>query len=457
MKAKRFQGTAARQVLAAMITDPLVCARIAAKWPDEGLFDSNWANQIGWWCVKYHRRYNAPPDRKIKNIFESWASKPRDDETVAAIERVLVSTSNENRDSTDSEFLLDLSEEYFNEVRVRKLLDKAKLGLDNGQIDHGIESIEAFNRISLRSDVEYLEPGTDLEHWTRALEEETMRPIVRFLGGAAARFFEGAFCRGEFYAFMAPDKTGKTTYLIDLAYRALRCRNNVAYFEVGDGDENEVLRRLGCRLVGKPVFGKTCVMPIKWDDDSNLEVEDQFMEGLSDVEAFRAVRKISKNMEAFRLSPHPNSSISVDGIARTVRSWKDDDGWIPSVIVIDYADILAPPEGYQNTNDEIDETWKRLRRLSQELNCLVVTATQSNAGAYKKEDSLLSKSNFSGRKTKLAHVNGMIGINVSESERSTQQARLNWVVRRKTPNRKAPRFIKVAGCYDLENPLVLSR
>jgi len=120
---------------------------------------------------------------------------------------------------------------------------------------------------------------------------------------------------------------------------------------------------------------------------------------------------------------------------------------------IDYADILAPPAGVRETLDQIDATWRHLRRLSQELHCLVITATQASALAYSDKGAVLGKKHFSGRKTKLAHVNGMLGMVVTAADRDKGLARLNWVVRRDARYSEAAQLLMV-GCLDCGCPLI---
>ena len=81
------------------------------------------------------------------------------------------------------------------------------------------------------------------------------------------------------------------------------------------------------------------------------------------------------------------------------------------VVVVDYADILRPPPGRMEPRDQANEVWKQLRALSSALHCLVVTATQANRAGYDRE--LLGMTNISEDKRKLAHANGVIGINMT--------------------------------------------
>jgi spore coat polysaccharide biosynthesis protein SpsF (cytidylyltransferase family) len=54
------------------------------------------------------------------------------------------------------------------------------------------------------------------------------------------------------------------------------------------------------------------------------------------------------------------------------------DDFVPNVIVVDYADILAPENLKLEGREKHDETWKMLKNLASSRNCLVITATQSN-------------------------------------------------------------------------------
>lgn len=131
------------------------------------------------------------------------------------------------------------------------------------------------------------------------------------------------------------------------------------------------------------------------------------------------------------------------------------EGWSPDVVVVDYADILAPERSAkgQDFRHQTNETWKALRRLSQKWHCLVVTATQSDADSYERK--VLTKKNFSEDKRKLAHVTGMVGINQTEEEKQKGLFRLNWVLLREGVFYEN-RCITVAGCLAVARPAVRS-
>lgn len=250
--------------------------------------------------------------------------------------------------------------------------------------------------------------------------------------------------------------------LLDMAWRAMEQRRKVAFFSVGDLSQNQMMRRFHKRAARMPFSPKVVQFPIKIEHEAGersavVEFEERkFKESLSWQDGYKACLKVLKKVKTketlLRLSTHPADSLSVNGIAAILKTWERG-GWVPDVIVIDYADILAPPPGNLQSQDAINKTWMKLRALSQARHCLVVTATQANAASYKAET--LDQSHFSDLKKKMAHVTGMIGINATRDEKESGLSRLNWIVLRESEF-NVSRCVHVAGCLDIGNPAVRS-
>lgn len=115
-----------------------------------------------------------------------------------------------------------------------------------------------------------------------------------------------------------------------------------------------------------------------------------------------------KKKRRLRISTHINDSLTVSKIKMILDRWEREDGFIPDVIVVDYADILVT-EKVKEFRHQQNQIWKELRALSQERNSLVITGTQSDAASYK--HLTLKLSNYSEDKRKYGHVTGMYGLN----------------------------------------------
>ena len=458
MKHKRYDGGDLRRVLAGMVTDQTVCSRIASQWRDGGLFDAPWANLIGNWCIGYQKEYGHPPNGNIRGLFESWAGKATSQEaTIKSVERFLqdVSDEHENQEKPPtSEYLLDCAGRLFNKIKMKSVMELATEELDRNQVDEAYGKLTSLTRVELGVG-SMVKPGEEYDVWVKAFDAERQKPLITY-PGRLDRFLGSSMTRESLIAFMGPDKSGKSFWLLDVAFRGIRNRQRVAYFEVGDMGRDAVLLRLGQRAARQPLRPGVCRLPLSIDEEGKPVVKKvRFTEELTAGDAFKAYQKVSRGKDLLRLACYPNSSVNVSGLTSDLRGWERE-GWTPDIAVIDYADILAPPAGTREKLDQIDETWRFLRRMSQELHCLVVTATQSSALAYAGRQRVLTRQHFSGRKTKLAHVNGMIGLNVSPEDKKLGVTRLNWVVKRE--GRYNEQYAEpVAGCLAIASPAIRTR
>lgn len=130
------------------------------------------------------------------------------------------------------------------------------------------------------------------------------------------------------------------------------------------------------------------------------------------------VRQAKKELKAFfkkykrrfKLITYPAGTLTVSEIRRCLNDWERNDGFVPDLIVVDYADLLSSDDGkVSEFRHRQDHIWKSLRALSQERHILLLSATQADAESYKK--GRLSLSNFSEDKRKLAHVTAQYGLN----------------------------------------------
>jgi hypothetical protein len=454
MQTRTYDGAEARRVLAAIIQDPAVCARVAAQWKPEGLFDVGWANLAAGLAVRYHKQYNRPPNGQFTVLFEDWAATTTADEkTVKNIERFLQTVSDEAQHSPgESDYLLDLAARYFERVVLEREIEVAKDEIARGQVVEARARLKGLPMVNLGTDA-YFEPHSDIELWN--VEKETRQKPLVYYRGDLGDFIGDVMVRKTLFAFLGADKMGKTTWLIDATYRAVRNRCRVAYFELGDGDQDEFMDRFGRRVCCRPIYSGVYKVPYDWNGNAP-EVVEEYIKAYDEVEGFTKYNKLVQNQPRLRVECHSNGTFSVYDIHSTLENWSQA-GWRPDVIVADYADIMAPPPGVKDALEQIDETWKALKRLAQDWKCLVLTATQADAAAYALgQNALLSRKNFSGRKTKNAHVNGIIGININPQEKQAGAARINWVVRRKGEQNDLD-FCRVAGSFALGNPAMISK
>ena len=454
MKIKNFTDKITLKIIHGMIQDPTVCARIASVWDKTGLFNDPDCNLIAGWCVKFIRKYGEPPGpSRIDEMFDDWAGSKRiSNERAILVDRKLTVIGDyiREREPINPEYLLDNAQRIFNQTKLKGAWDTAESEMDGGDVDKSISIMQSVGKIDLTNSV--IKPAQDFTAWREAFDDEQDRPLITY-PGKLNRFLGSAMCKGRLIAFMAPDKSFKSQMLLDAVFRAVKAKQRVVLFEAGDMTQKQVMVRIGTRSARRPRYPGRYAVPRAVSSRGVVTVDRRVAEGpLRIGEAYRAFQRLSGKPDVFRLSCHSNSTLSLEAVQAILGNWQRE-GWKPSIVCIDYADILRAPLGVRETNDQIDEIWKGLRRLSQDWDCLVLTATQSNAAAYKR-DGTLRRFHFSGRKTKLAHVDGMIGINVTDVWRERGVLGLNWIVRRDSQFSENEMVI-AAGCMDYCSPIIV--
>lgn len=462
MKIQNIDNSQEKQILTAMIVDKIVLSKLTGKWQPD-IFKSDYANLIAGWCIDYYEKYQKAPMQNIEKLFELWAQKHKDKNIVNLIEKFLFTLSNDYKKlkkASNSDYIIDLASGYFNQIKLERLSENVQNDIDNGKINNAINKIYDFNKIEIGKG-----EGVNVLQDVKAIQdafEDKAEPLISY-PGALGRFFGDSFERDGFINFIAPEKRGKSTWLIDVAFRAILQRRRVAFFSCGDMSQHQIMRRMMIRVAGQPLKYKEVQYPksiVKHKDEEECFVNYKLKKFDNQLSWQQAVRKCKEMMREkikskrplLKLSCHANSVLKVKDITGIIKGWERL-GWVPDIIVIDYADILNMDYFGLQGRDRINETWKQLRALSQIYHCLVVTASQADAASYEKKT--IGMSNFSDDKRKRGHVTGEIGINQTADEKILGVYRLNWVVRREDEY-NIDNCVYVAGCLRLCNPAVKS-
>lgn len=462
MKTTTYDASTEKRIVTGMVVDDVVCGRITERWHAGGLFDGRWANLVGGWCVTYYRKYAKAPCGDIEGLFAAWAATCTDENTVKLVDKFLSGLSGEYEEEAaevNPDYLVDLAGEHFNAVNLTHLTELIKGHIDAGDVNKALEVLGKWGKVEMGvgAGIDVLQDKTAVQ---AAFEDENEALIT--YPGDLGRFFGTQLARDEFVAITGATGRGKTWWLMDIAWMGMRQGRRVAFFEVGDMSQNQIMRRFMSRVAGKPHKPPyTIEVPVEitrsnGEPCAEVVTETRTFDGPLDwVAAWEACQRKTRRRKKplLRLSVHPNTSINIDGIVGILGAWERE-GWVPDVIVIDYADILAAPAGYTPGDREaINATWKAMRSLSQQRHCLVVTATQADARAY--DANTISRSNFSDDRRKNDHVTAMLGINTTELEAEMGVCRLNWTKRREEAYIES-HCVHVAGCLAIGRPHIKS-
>lgn len=124
----------------------------------------------------------------------------------------------------------------------------------------------------------------------------------------------------------------------------------------------------------------------------------------------KSLRRLSRGGD-IQIVAVPAYSLTVEGLDAYLDDFEQK-GYIPDVIIVDYADIMAPSEKGDYRN-QLDGIWKRLRGLAQKRKALVVTASQSGRSSIDKE---VDATDIAEDIRKIAHVTSMVSLNQTPTD-----------------------------------------
>ncbi len=468
------------RILTGLIVSTDYTQQIRKSW-DPKLMESSVLKKMSGWCIDYFDKYNHSPSIEIESIFKKQTRNLKEQEVEDIEDILAdLSDEYERSDKFNVKYLLDQTIEYFEERNLSSFAESILAQLENGELsDAKTSAVSYINPIKVSDENLNFADEAVLDAIDIAFETANS-PVVKY-PRALGKFLNDQLVRNSFVAFMGPEKRGKTWQLMDMAVRATEQHSNVAFFQAGDMSQGQQIRRVGIRINKKSDKEKYCKAhyePIRdciknQMDDCDLperEGHGEVFEGaekdffreqismedlvieykankkhktcyncskfwtnkygtpwlkkidaikpLTPAETKRSFKElfIKRNL-GFRLSSHPAKTLTVSEIDNILSRWEREDGFVADLIIVDYADILAPEVRIEFRHQENDK-WMRLRGLSQKRNALVVTVTQTDANSY--DQNTLGANNFSEDKRKFAHVTGIYGLNQDKSGREKE-------------------------------------
>ena len=472
VKKTKIDTQVERQILTGMVvSDEFLKEIIPIYQPD--LFENRFSHIIADWCKEYFDKYNAAPKEIIQDIFNKWEGEAKP-EQVKYIAGFLANLSDEyeHADKFNVKYVMDKAVHYFKKQSLKYLAEDIGHHLSKDDIVSAEETLVSFKKVE-RLICPGIDPYQNIEAIRKSFSEN-YEPLFQ-VPGELGRMMTPQFTRSSYIILLGPEKRGKTWWLMFLGQQAHKARCNVAEFQVGDMSEAQRVRRQQISLARKSDKPKYCgpmLVPVLdcehnqkdvctdrnrtcgfgvYEDGDILAFEEagdykpctycsgknkRFkgaiwhtkrpeVEPLNWREAYRTSQDYLKRVrpKGYRLSTHSSRSINVAGIRSQLELWERTDGFIPDVIIVDYKDILAPEHGSSSEErHRKNETDMALRKLSQDYDCCVISASQADAASYYQKS--ITKANFSEDKRVFGHVTAMFALNQTLEEKRMGLMRL---------------------------------
>jgi len=213
------------------------------------------------------------------------------------------------------------------------------------------------------------------------------------------------------HKFLLADTTvsHNTFQLIDCGIEALKNGLNVVFYSL-EMSRTNMIKRIWKALSGQVTEDTELTIPYFTEDGSKWVIENKTT--LKKASSILEIEKKQKSLKrmfrggSFKVFAEPAYSLTVESLETKL----DDlvhDGFMPDVIIIDYADIMMPSDRSAELRNQLDGIWKRLRAMAQKRKAVVFTASQTNRGAISRE---VEAEDVAEDIRKLAHVTSMVSI-----------------------------------------------
>lgn len=222
--------------------------------------------------------------------------------------------------------------------------------------------------------------------------------------GLDKNLYHKGWGKGEFYVMMGPPKSGKSISLAYFAKNASLAGHNVLFATL-EVSTDITAERLDASITGIAM----------------TELENHIIDAKDKLKALQA--KAGK----LKIKEYPTGTLTPNALSRVIQKYKGD-GVIFDMIVVDYADIMAPNIKSDNAIENSKSIYVDLRALAQVENVVMLSAMQTNREGAKATTSRMEHAAEDFNKIRIPDL--VISINRTDEEKSRNEARLFFAASR---------------------------
>jgi replicative DNA helicase len=460
MRRVEINNTEEEKILIGLISSDRIC-RDTIKLIRKDSFRNPYSQKVAKWIIDYYKLYKKSPSKHIQDIFNSEKNNLEEEESELVSSLLFkLSESFAKGERLNEDYLIDKAKSYFKKRSLKNISEKIDSCLEVGKDDEAEKALLSYRQIS-KDNSKFIDPFSD-EEIKKFFEDESNNTNIMFRMPGALGELIGDFERGTLVGIMAPAKRGKSFMLMEFAVQAFFERFKVLFVSL-EMNSFKMKRRLLKRMTAFGEETKDYIYPcfdcyrnqIGSCDKSirtnriKLRNEEGEKPDISSSPAgytaciacrgkrdflpetwFTAIKRPKRTLnntrkvlqgirqmysENFRLACYSKFSANISDIKADIETLEYEENFIPDVIVVDYADILAPEDRRVVGRDRYDETWKMFGNLADTRKALVLTASQTNRASFDKKN--VTQTDAAEDIRKIANVDVMISLNQTPDEK----------------------------------------
>jgi replicative DNA helicase len=417
LKVTKVDTSEERRILAHMIVDTSFLSQMRDI-AEPILFETRFCQIVAGWIWEYYEHTEEAPSRAIEDIYIKKRGEVGDEQELIAEFLLRLSQDWTKAEVNNLQYTLKTSTEYFKIRSLEALQKKIVQAISERNAQDGERLISEYKRIE-RPQGQGVNLFKDVTKIVQAFSREN--EILFSLPGALGTAV-GPLCRGDFVAVMGPPKRGKSWWLWFFAYRGALTGHKALFISL-EMTEDQCIRRSWQCFLGEPEKAGTVDLPYFTQQDTDGEkwgvsVRQERKKGVRPeadriVEAQERYRKACRGGEP-RIEIFPSDGATVADIEATMSNLEFYEGWVPDILVVDYADILKSEDTRMDYRHRLDSICKRLRGIAQDRNILVVSASQSGRASMKRD---VQSDDVAEDVRKIAHITKLLTLSQTEEEK----------------------------------------
>lgn len=220
-------------------------------------------------CLKFYNRHRKAPSTELDQeiIYSRVTSKMVDDDSkdmAAGIMRSMIDQYKQDAEEytvpKNIAVLWDQAKKFIKYRTYERCIDnlKAAQGIDN--IDARLEAYDdSFGKMSKSRMVasNIVDPSQEYESLIDGAFKEQAKPLFR-LPGAIGELMNSQLVPTNFVSLLAPEKRGKSWWMLEMFYRAVRSGVDTLFVQAGDMTSRQLFRRLLIRLAKRSDRERYC-------------------------------------------------------------------------------------------------------------------------------------------------------------------------------------------------------
>lgn len=408
MKREKIDLLNEKDILVGLIVSDEFCKEISPIIDIKDL-QVDYSRVIVSWIKPYFQEFGKAPKTDILKLYRSHISEISNESLQNNILTFIEKLDEKYNSKRNDAYAIQEAIKYLKSRNLQNLSQDIEAYITSGDINKAESLITRYRKVEKESG-ESVDLLNDADIVKESFTEEQDK-LFSF-NGAYGRLV-GDIHREDFVAFLASMKVGKTFTLIDCGIEALKNGLNVVMFSL-EMSRTNMIKRVWKSLSGQVTEDVEITVPEFVQEGEKYRVEEKTVH--KKASSILEVEKKQKSLKRLfrggnlKIFAEPAYSMTVEKL-ETKLDDLNHNGFIPDVIIIDYADIMLPSNSRLDYRNQLDDIWKRLRAMAQKRKCAVFTASQASRGAINKE---ATADMISEDIRKLAHVTSMVSISKDE-------------------------------------------